>query len=106
MSQDDLGDFSMEELFRAEAEAQCGVLVRDLLALERCGDPAPLLEELMRAAHSLKGAARIVGLEDAVSVSHVMEDRFVRAQKTNVAPGPEAIDVLLKGADLLRQLAA
>ena len=31
----------------------------------------------MRAAHSLKGAARIVGLDAAVRVAHAMEDCFV-----------------------------
>ena len=35
----------------------------------------------MRAAHSLKGAARIVGLDAAVRVAHAMEDCLVAAQK-------------------------
>lgn len=105
MSQDDLSNFSMEELFRAEAESQCEALVRDLLALEKAADPAPLLESLMRAAHSLKGAARIIGLDRAVQVAHVMEEGFVRAQKQNAPPDRAAIDTLLAGVDLLRQLA-
>lgn len=105
MSSDDLGSYSMEELFRAEAEAQCLVLSEGLLALEKSSDPAELLEVLMRAAHSLKGAARIVGLDQAVRVSHEMEECFVAAQRSNTAPLPAMIDVLLRGADLLRQLA-
>lgn len=105
MSLDDLHDMSMEELFRAEAETQCAVLTGDLLALEKSENPAPLLENLMRAAHSLKGAARIVGLDKAVSVAHAMEDRFVEAQKTNAVPGAAMMDVMLKGVDLLRQIA-
>jgi two-component system sensor histidine kinase and response regulator WspE len=35
----------------------------------------------MRAAHSLKGAARIVGMDAGVSVAHVMEDCLVAAQE-------------------------
>ena len=35
----------------------------------------------MRAAHSIKGAARIVGIDAAVSVAHHMEDALVRIQK-------------------------
>ena len=35
----------------------------------------------MRAAHSLKGAARIVGLDVGVRVAHAMEDCFVAAQR-------------------------
>lgn len=105
MNGDDLSNFSMDELFRAEAEGQCLSLSNDLLSLEKTAQPAPVLERLMRAAHSLKGAARIVGRDEAVKVAHVMEDIFVKAQKTNASPPPAMIDMLLKGVDLLRQLA-
>jgi len=105
MSQDDLSSFSMEELFRAEAQEQCDKLLKGILALERTADPAVLLEELMRAAHSLKGAARIVGLDPAVQVAHVIEERFVDAQKSNLSPDPSTVDILLAGVDLLRKLA-
>ncbi|CAN5317100.1 Wsp signal transduction system sensor histidine kinase WspE [soil metagenome] len=104
MSGSDWSNMSMEELFRAEAEGQCQTLSDDLLALEKASEIAPLLEELMRAAHSLKGAARIVGLDAAVKVAHVMEDCFVRAQKLNLPPDGAATDQLLKGVDLLRQI--
>lgn len=102
---DDLSDFSMEELFRAEAEEQCRVLSEGLLAVEKAGNPAGLLESLMRSAHSLKGAARIIGLDQAVEVAHAMEEIFVGAQKVNTAPEAARIDVLLEGVDLLRKLA-
>lgn len=102
---DDLSDFSMEELFRAEAEGQCRELSQGLLAVEKAGDPAVLLENLMRSAHSLKGAARIIGLDQAVHVAHAMEDCFVQAQKRNVAPDAATVDVLLRGVDLLSRLA-
>lgn len=104
MSSDDLSNFSMEELFRAEADGQCQTLTSDLLALEKSANPAPLLESLMRAAHSLKGAARIIGQDDAVVVAHAMEEIFVAAQKSQIPPGPAVVDILLGGVDLLRQL--
>jgi two-component system sensor histidine kinase and response regulator WspE len=59
----------------------------------------------MRAAHSLKGAARIVGLEAAVQVAHAMEDCFVAAQKGKIALSAEAVDVLLKSVDLFSRIA-
>src|SRR5690606_29063154 len=68
----DMNDLPLIELFRMEAEGQLAVLTEGLLALER-GDTSQL-EALMRAAHSLKGAARIVGLDTAVRVAHAMED--------------------------------
>src|SRR5262249_32114519 len=62
------------------------------------------LEELMRAAHSLKGAARLIGHDASVRVAHALEDCFVRAQ---AAPGSRLpVDLLLQGVDLLKRLAA
>ncbi|MCX6970409.1 MAG: hybrid sensor histidine kinase/response regulator [Verrucomicrobia bacterium] len=102
----DLSSFSMRELFLAESETQCRILSDCLVALEiRPGDPL-LLESLMRAAHSLKGAARIIELEGAVLVAHAMEDAFVAAQKGEVVLGSSAIDRLLRGVDLLSRLAS
>jgi two-component system sensor histidine kinase and response regulator WspE len=102
---DDLSNFSMIELFRVEAEGQIALLTKHLLALEQASsaDPA-VLEEMMRAAHSLKGAARIVGLEPAVRVAHVMEDCLVAAQRGTPLDGGK-VDALLQGVDWLAQIA-
>lgn len=105
MSSDDFSQFSLLDLFRQEAETQTSVLTRGLLALERAPTDPARLEELMRAAHSLKGAARIVGLDAAVQVAHAMEDCFVAAQKGRIALGAEAVDVLLKSVDLFGRVA-
>jgi len=95
----------MHELFRAEAEKQLGVLTSGLLELERTRAPARALESLMRAAHSLKGAARIVDLHSAVTVAHAMEDCFVAAQQGVLTLHQAETDLLLQGVDLLTQLA-
>jgi two-component system, chemotaxis family, sensor histidine kinase and response regulator WspE len=102
---DDLSNLSMMELFRVEVENQTAILTGGLLELER-GNSAPAqLESLMRAAHSLKGAGRIVNLGDAVQVAHAMEDCFVAAQKGKLRLRQAEIDVLLRGVDLIAQLA-
>lgn len=103
---DDLGSFSMEELFRTESEAQCRVLSDGLVALEKNPSDPVLLESLMRAAHSLKGAARIIDLEGAVRVAHAMESEFVAMQKGTLVPCGATIDRLLRGVDLLGRLAS
>jgi two-component system sensor histidine kinase and response regulator WspE len=84
---EDLSNLSMAELFRVETETQAGILTRGLLELERGTATPELLEELMRAAHSLKGAARIVNQPLAVQVAHALEDSFVAAQKSGKAKG-------------------
>jgi two-component system, chemotaxis family, sensor histidine kinase and response regulator WspE len=102
---DDLSGLSMLELFRVEAENQTAILTSGMLELER-GPAAPQqLETLMRAAHSLKGAARIVNLQIAVRLAHGMEDFFVAAQHGKIQPRQAQIDVLFRGVDLILQIA-
>ena len=105
MTPEQMRDASLLELFSLEAEAQTQVLNAGLLALERNPTQADQLEACMRAAHSLKGAARIVGVDAGVSVSHVMEDCLVSAQEGRLYLQREHIDALLQGTDLLMRIA-
>ncbi|MDY7559295.1 hybrid sensor histidine kinase/response regulator [Pseudomonas sp. CCC3.2] len=105
MTPEQMRDASLFELFALEAEAQTQVLSTGLLALERNPTQADHLEACMRAAHSFKGAARIVGVDAGVSVAHVMEDCLVSAQESRLYLMPEHIDALLLGTDLLLRIA-
>jgi two-component system, chemotaxis family, sensor histidine kinase and response regulator WspE len=98
------GQPSLIDLFREEARAQAQILSDGLLALERAPRDPVTLEACMRAAHSLKGAARIVGVPDGVSLAHVMEDCFVGAQQGRVSVDAGMIDVLLSGVDLILRI--
>lgn len=102
----DINDFSMLGLFKMEAESQCAVLTSGLLELETGHVAADRIEPLMRAAHSLKGAARIVQLDPIVKVAHAMEDCFVAAGEGKLALAAEHIDKLLEGVDCFNQLSA
>ena len=100
----DLMDSSMLDLFRTEVETYVAILNDGLLALENDPSATDRLEALMRAAHSIKGGARIVELDQAVKVAHSMEDCFVAAQKGQISLGSDQIDILLKGVDILSRL--
>lgn len=104
MTPDQMRDASLLDLFRLEAEAQKQVLDTGLLILERDPTNASQLEACMRAAHSLKGAARIVGLDHGVQITHAMEDLLVAAQEGLLRLLPDHIDVLLQGSDLLLRI--
>ncbi len=101
----DLSSMSMMDLFRQEAKSHCAALSDNLLALERKPADPDALASLMRAAHSIKGAARIVDLPVVVELAHAMEDVFVAAQDGNILLDRDHIDTLLKGVDLLADLA-
>ena len=99
------GEFSMLELFRAEIAAQTARLSEQLLALEAQPDDPALLEGLMRAAHSVKGAGRMVNVEPAVRVAHAMEEIFVAAQQGRLRLEGALVDVVLSCADMLNRIA-
>jgi two-component system sensor histidine kinase and response regulator WspE len=98
-----LNETSMVDLFRQEIRSQVTILTDGLLLLERNPSAWDKFSDLMRAAHSLKGAARIVGCQEAVLISHAMEDCFVSAQKKHLNLGAYA-DRLLVGIDLLASI--
>ena len=97
----DLTSMSMMDLFRQEAENHCAIMSENLLGLEKEPASQDVLAELMRAAHSLKGAARIMDLNIIVSLTHAMEDVFVAAQKDKITLDSDGIDLLLRGVDKL-----
>jgi two-component system, chemotaxis family, sensor histidine kinase and response regulator WspE len=101
----DLSGFSMFELFKAEAETHARTLSDGLLALEARPDELVHVESLMRAAHSIKGAARIIRLDPLVELAHAMEDCFVAVGQGDQSLPPARVDQLLRGVDLFQELA-
>jgi len=96
-------DPAMADLFKAELETHTQVLETGLLNVEKNQTPENI-EPLMRAAHSMKGAARMVGVSPCVGLAHSMEDLLVSAQKGNVTLTSGQIDILLQSTDIFSVL--
>jgi two-component system sensor histidine kinase and response regulator WspE len=96
-------DQLMIELFHIEVENQSCVLENGLVKVET-QPTADLLEPLLRAAHSLKGAARIVGFSALVGLAHIMEELLSGALKGIFRLGAEHIDLLLAGNDIFSDI--
>ncbi|MBI1390640.1 MAG: response regulator [bacterium] len=96
----------MLDLFRMETESHASALSEGLVVAERDSSDADLLRSLMRSAHSIKGAARIVRIEPAVELAHAMEDCFSAALESGLKLTGEICDLLLRGVDCLNQIAA
>jgi chemotaxis protein histidine kinase CheA len=94
-------DAALFALFRAEVETHLLALSDGLLALEKDPHQRERFQELMRAAHSIKGAAKIVGLDFAVQIAHEIEDCFVAARQDQLTITADLVDVLLQAVDLL-----
>ncbi len=102
----DYSQFSMHDLFRLEAETQLAILSEGILQTDSANQPNDsLLEGMMRAAHSLKGAARIIQLNGAVTIAHQLEDAFVAMQKGRIAWQSAYVSPMLSAVDLLQQWA-
>lgn len=96
---------SMFNLFRDEANTQVKTINEYLLELENDPDNNSILEPLMRSSHSIKGAARMVGFDYIVELSHRMEDCFVNCQAGKINLDKSSIDLLLHCNDLLSDIA-
>ena len=94
-------DMSMLELFKVEAESQAKSINENLLSLEIDPQNNSIIEPLMRASHSIKGAARMINFKEIVEVAHRMEDCFVNTQNGKIELDKSAIDLLLYCNDIL-----
>ena len=92
------------ELFIQEADEHLQALDEDLVRLEQEGDNQELLQEIFRAAHTLKGAAGMINHRRMADLTHIMENVLDGFRKETLVPTPSLIDTLLEGLDLLKIL--
>ncbi|MCP4697341.1 MAG: hybrid sensor histidine kinase/response regulator [Gammaproteobacteria bacterium] len=97
-------DDELRELFKAETEEHTQKLEEGLLHLEKQPDDRLTIEELLREAHSLKGAARMLGVTDVESVAHRFEDMLKEAYRGETQLTPERIDRMEWALDALRKM--
>jgi len=91
-------------LFATEVADKCAAMERVLLQLEQSPERLELIAPLMRATHSIKGAARAVRSEAAVTLAHAFEDRLSAAQKQNLPLDVAMLDLALRAVDHIRRL--
>lgn len=102
-----LSDKMLKELmatFQTELKEHLSMLTKDLLSLERnptSKERANLITNVFRAAHSIKGAARTVNLEDIETISHRIEDVLVKIREGYLSLTPHLFDVLLTAVDAI-----
>jgi two-component system, chemotaxis family, sensor kinase CheA len=74
-------DKELCDLFRMECEEHLQHLDDGLLAIEQQHGTPELLEDVFRAAHSIKGAARMLDLTEIQAIAHSLEDSLVNLRK-------------------------
>jgi len=97
-------DKELRDLFKAEGGEHVQRLNDGLLRLEKNPKDSATLEEVFREAHSLKGAARMVGVVDVENISHKLEDMLGLIKKGAMELTPEIFDSIFKSLDAIRKL--
>jgi len=103
-------DFLEEELeeilniFREESEEHIQKINQNLLKLETNPRNNNIITELFREAHSIKGAARMIGLNDIQTLAHKLEDIFGYAREDNLVINAQIIDILCKAVDCISSI--
>ncbi len=99
------------ESFKAEQGEHVQKINEGLLALEKNNEVATaspcrgngrrqaLLDEIFREAHSLKGAARAVGMTIIESLGHALEDLLLCAKEGRLTFSPDLFDLLYETLD-------
>jgi len=99
-------EITAEELpiFVAEAEEQIQVLDEGLVRLEQESEDEELLQAVFRAAHTLKGAAGMIGHKRMVEVTHALESALDGLRKKQLEASSDLIDLCLEAVDAIRVL--
>lgn len=92
------------QVFLEEADEQIQLLEDDLVKLERAERSDELLQEIFRAAHTLKGSSATLGHQKMAELTHAMENAFDQLRRGAIEVTTELMDVLLKALDALSDM--
>jgi two-component system chemotaxis sensor kinase CheA len=85
--------------FRVEARELMEQLGKGALELDKGGAAPNVIARMLRGAHTLKGAARVVKLREIADQAHAIEDALASFHETGNAVSRGGIDAALKALD-------
>lgn len=99
-------DITSDELkvFLEEAEEQIELLDEDIVKLEKEGKNPDLLQEIFRAAHTLKGSSAVLGYDSMTELTHAMESLLDKLRSGKLSVSTDMVDALLYSLDALKVL--
>ena len=105
-----MSDFALDDMreiiddFLIEADELLLSLDSNLVELEHRPEDADLINEIFRAAHTIKGTSSFLGFEEVTTLAHRMEDVLNKLRKNELTLSAEIMDVLLRSLDILKNL--
>jgi len=96
----DAGAF--QGIFFEEADEHLGAVEKLLLVLDPAAPDAEALNGIFRAVHSIKGSAGMLGFEEIVALTHVLENLLDVLRKKERALTRADVDALLRAGDVVK----
>jgi len=106
----DMSDYldpNNEELlkdFFSEAQMQVDTLEQNVLVLEHEGANKDAVDEIFRAAHTLKGGSATVEMMELSHFTHLVEDVFDAIRSDQVSVNEDVVDTLLQAIDVIKAM--
>jgi two-component system chemotaxis sensor kinase CheA len=100
-------DPNNEELlkdFFSEAQMQVDTLEQNVLVLENEGGNKDVVDEIFRAAHTLKGGSATVEFMELSHFAHTVEDVFDAIRSDQLAINEDVVDILLQAIDVIKAM--
>ncbi|HLC41954.1 MAG TPA: Hpt domain-containing protein, partial [Methylomirabilota bacterium] len=89
--------------FIEEAQELLESLAESLLELERAGGAGEAIHDAFRAAHSLKGGARLAGFPQVEAVAQALEECLGQLRDGRLTFSAPLCDLLLRGVDEMKR---
>ena len=102
----DLDMSQFTAIFVDEAHEHLAAMESQLLAIQVESVTKAELNEIFRAAHSIKGGSATFGLGDVTGVAHELESLLDLLRNGELALTHEMVDALLKARDVIAQMIA
>ncbi len=98
--------FSNEEIaiFQEELEEKMQIISDNILLLEQRQATPEVIQEIFRAAHTIKGSSAVMGYDKMTELTHELESLFDEIRHDRLEITGDLVDVLFEAVDKLREL--
>ena len=98
-------DDELRELYKVASIDHIEKIEQGLLVLEKQPDDSSILDNLLRETHSLKGDSRMLGVADAETLVHQIEEIINEVKNGNIVFSSDLCDRLYLGVDAVKKIA-
>src|SRR5690625_7618092 len=92
------------DVFIDESTEHLDTIYEQLILLDKNPDEISIIENIFRAAHTIKGMAATMGFDDLANLTHKIEDVFDRIRYGKLQVQTTLVDVLFNAIDQLQAI--